>query len=162
MSRRFEITTLVDNLSLLVPDWMKDDYREVLTSCMENHNGYVTVQISTPKKSGTEEQNRAFHALINEFWLTGCSSYPNYETMRDSYKLRAGGAKEYKIATENGVVTSKTLEGYEGYISIAIPKSWSEFNREQRMKAIDLVLADIYQSGASSKKLDEIIGGLDG
>ncbi|MHC1623301.1 MAG: hypothetical protein ACXQTR_01770 [Candidatus Methanospirareceae archaeon] len=119
------------------------------------------VTLSEVQDPGTERQNRAFHSLIGEWWVTGCMGYPTYETMRDSYMLRVKGAKEYKLFTSDGILTVKDITPYEPCSAVPIPYSWTRFTKKERMEAIKQVLADIYQSGATSKKLDEIIGGLE-
>ena len=154
-------TTHRSKLGLLPPDDYKKPLFDLYEKSEDHHGGYVTITIELPKQPGSDEQNRTFHALLNAFWLTGCASFQTFETMRDEYKLRAGGPKEWKVLTETAIVTAKDIDGYEGYRSVPIPKSWTEFTKRERSEAIELVLADIMSSGASSKKLDEIIQGME-
>jgi len=153
-------TSFTTNLDDLVAN-TKSLAREVLEKADENHGGYFTVTIETPKRKGSEEQNRAFHALLNEFWISGCSSFNTYEQMRDHYKLRAAGAKEYMFADPAGQMTVKTLSEVRGWY-VEVPYSWAEMTKDQRRIAIDLIIDEMYESGVNTKKFDEIMEGLYG
>jgi hypothetical protein len=153
-------STFTTTLKTAVPD-IAHLASQVLDEAYEKYNGYFTLTVETVKKDGTTEQNRTFHALLGAFWLTGCASYENYETMRDSFKLRAAGAKEYRVLTDHGIITTTDLSKYNGCRSVDVPKSWTEFTRQERTDAIEMVLGEIAESGASSRKLDEIIGGME-
>ena len=79
----------------LVPVQYRNDVRKIFQDSDKKTGGYVTIAISLPKKIGTDAQNRAFHALLGEYWKSGLSSYESYEDMRDTIKLRIAGADEY-------------------------------------------------------------------
>ena len=128
-------------------------------------NGYITVALTLPKKNGTDAQNRTFHALLNEFYISGLHSYKSYEDMRDNFKLRGGGAKEYLyILLENGFYrqhTCKLLDDIpNGCVWCKIPKSWTEFTREERTITIQLLITEGNEAGMNSNHWDEIIEGM--
>jgi len=133
---------------------------EVIEHANAEHGGFFTVELKPVQKPGSEEQNRTFHALLNAFFATGCASYDSFQTMRDAFKIRAAGVGEYKVITYRGVITVESIDGYDGYPTVEIPKSWTQFTKAQRSEAIQMVLDEIMASGASSKKLDEIIAGM--
>jgi len=125
-------------------------------------NGFVTIELSLPKRIGTDSQNKAFHALLNEYYISGLHSYASYEDMRDSFKLKAGGAKEY-IYLENGKQhTCKQFDDIpKGCQHIGIPKSWLDLIREERTMAIKLLIAEGYEAGMNSAHWEEIISGME-
>lgn len=118
-----------------------------------------SVKTSLPERVGTDQQNRAFHALLGEYWKSGLSSYESYDDMKDTIKLRIAGADEY-IFIDNGKVRhAKNLEDVKGRYA-EVPKSWTDFTLEQRRDAIDEVIREAIMAGVNSKKWDEIITGM--
>ena len=143
----------------LVPVQYRNEVRDVFKASDIKANGYITIAISLPKKIGTDAQNRAFHALLGEFWTSGLSSYESYEDMRDTIKLRVAGADSY-IYIENGKVRNvRSLDEVKGKYA-EVPKSWVDFTRDQRKEAIDWVIKEAQMAGVNSKKWDEIINGM--
>jgi hypothetical protein len=145
----------------LVPVQYRKEVREIFQSSDKKAGGYVTIQISLPKKIGTDAQNRAFHALLGEFWSSGLSSYESYEDLKDSIKLKVAGPDEFIFIKDGKVRRSKTLEGVEGRYA-EVPKSWADFTRDQRKAAIDWVIKEANLAGINTKKWDEIIKGMIG
>ena len=100
-----------------------------------------SVQIDKPILAGTDEQNRFMHALLGEYFKTGCSSLPEY------FRQNPEGLKVY----------------YKEQFAkmIKCPTSWAKFSKVQRMKFINMILSEVHQSGAfaESKKLQEIVLG---
>jgi hypothetical protein len=143
----------------LVPPQYRAKVKEEFALSDKKSGGYITVQISQPKKVGTDKQNRAFHALIGEFWVSGLSSYESYEDLKDSIKLKVAGPDEFIFIKDGKVRRSKTLEGVEGRYA-EVPKSWSDFTRDERKEAIDWVIKEAQMAGINSKKWDEIIKGM--
>ena len=143
----------------LVPPQYRAKVKEEFALSDKKSGGYITVQISQPKKIGTDEQNRAFHALIGEFWSSGLSSYESYEDLKDSIKLKVAGPDEFIFIKDGKVRRSKTLEGVEGRYA-EVPKSWADFTRDERKEAIDWVIKEAQMAGINSKKWDEIIKGM--
>lgn len=152
-------------LKFPVPNKYKYQLERLYERADEKNNGYVTISLSLPKRRGTNEQNRAFHALLNEFFISNLHSYKCYEDMRDSFKIRAAGAKEYLyIDLENGKLRQHTCKSLsdipENCQWCQIPKSWAEFNREERTMAIQLLITEGYNAGMNSRHWEEIMEGM--
>lgn len=146
---------------------LEDKYHSSLIKLLERAdrltNGFITVKLTLPKKHGTDEQNRAFHALINEFFLSGCSSFDSVFEMKNYYKLQASEPLYYIWFDINGELhyAEKVSQISKGALKVVkIPKSWANFNREERKTAIELVISEGYNAGVNSKKWDEIIKGM--
>ena len=143
----------------LVPVQYRNEVRKIFQDSDKKAGGYVTIQISLPKKIGTDAQNRAFHALLGEFWSSGLSSYESFEDMRDTIKLRIAGADEYIFIDGGKIRHVKTLDEVKGKYA-EVPKSWADFTRDERKEAIDWVIKEANLAGINSKKWDEIITGM--
>jgi len=100
-----------------------------------------SVQIDKPVMSGTDEQNRFMHALLNNYFDTGMHDMPEY--FRNTH---AGFKVFYK-------------EQFARFNKV--PESWSKYSKAQRMAFIEFIIQDIRQSEAiqESIKLQEIIQG---
>ena len=153
-------TTKVEELGLaIVPFDQRTKAKELFAEAGKKRNGYVTIKMTLPTRWGTDQQNRAFHALLGEYWKSGLSSYESYDDMKDTIKLRIAGADEY-IFIENGKVRHvKSLDEVKGRYA-EVPKSWADFTLEQRRDAIDEVIREATTAGVNSKKWDEIITGM--
>ena len=109
----------------------------------------VNVKISRPVKPGTEEQNRAMHALLTAYYVTGMHSAPEGYTL-DAFKvymkLRYGPVYQIEIDGQN----------------VRVPKSWSDYSKDERREFIDGLISEINQSDAfaASEKIREIIEGM--
>ena len=153
-------TTKVEEFGLaIVPPSHKDNVKELFANANKKHGGYITIKICDPERVGTDSQNRAFHALLGEYWKSGLSSYESYDDMKDTIKLRIAGADEY-IFIDNGKVRhAKSLDEVKGRYA-EVPKSWADFTLEQRRDAIDEVIREATMAGVNSRKWDEIITGM--
>ena len=154
------------DLSVKVDDKFHTAIDALFNRADKHNNGYITVALSLPKRCGTDLQNRTFHALLNELYISNLHSYKCYEDMRDDYKIRAGGAKEYLyIQLENGKPRQHTVKLLDDIpkncVWCKIPKSWTEFSRDERTLAIQLLITDGYNAGINSKHWEEIIQGIE-
>jgi hypothetical protein len=132
----------------------------------KKNNGYITISLSLPRRHGTDPQNRAFHAMLTEIYISGLHSFKSYEDMRDYFKLKGAGAKDYTyIDIEQGRMTQHTVKLLDDVPRNCIwcknPKSWIDFNRDERTKTIEYVKAYGFEIGMNSKKWDEIIQGME-
>ena len=144
----------------IVPLQFRTQAKELVAEAGKKHNGYVTIKMTLPTRWGTDQQNRAFHALLGEYWKSGLSSYESYDDMKDTIKLRIAGADEY-IFIDNGKVRhAKSLEEVKGRYA-EVPKSWADFTLEQRRDAIDEVIREATVAGINSKKWGEILQGME-
>ncbi|MGI6176787.1 MAG: hypothetical protein ACOYJC_11680 [Christensenellales bacterium] len=148
------------SLSILPPEY-KNALVKLLDTAKSKYGGYVTLELSLPHKIGSEEQNRAWHSLIREYWLSGCSSYQSYEDMRDSLKLKVGGAKEYIYLTDKQHTVKSLSEIPQGARYIEIPKSWTDFTKDERSEMIDFTIKEMIEAGVNSRKFDEILSGME-
>lgn len=126
-------------------------------------NGYITVALTLPRKTGTDAQNRTFHALINEFFLSGFSSFNSVFEMKNFYKLQVAGAGYYIFFDSKG--GRHSVEKLElipkSSLYVEVPKSWVDLNREERKNAIDLVIKEGILAGANTTRWDQIIEGIE-
>ena len=154
-------TTKVEELGLaIVPLQYRTQAKELFAEAGKKRNGYVTIKITLPTRWGTDQQNRAFHALLGEFWKSGLSSYESYDDMKDTIKLRIAGADGFLFIDDKGRIKEvKSLEQVKGRYA-EVPKSWADFTLEQRRDAIDEVIREATMAGVNSKKWDEIITGM--
>lgn len=115
--------------------------------------------------SKTERQNRAFHALVRAFALSGYSSY-NFEELKGQYKLAVDLVAYYVYSYSLGGsihATPSITEVPEGvaYVRVPIPASWQTATKAQASGAIRLLLSDIIDSGASvDPEVQKILKGL--
>lgn len=144
----------------IVPLQYRTQARSLFAESAKKSSGYVTIKMTLPTRWGTDQQNRAFHALLGEYWKSGLSSYESYDDMRDTFKLRVAGADEY-IFIENGKVRHvKSLDEVKGRYA-EVPKSWADFTIEQRKDAIDEVIREATMAGINSRKWEEILRGME-
>lgn len=151
-------TTTIFNLTRDAQEFAK----AVIKAAEKKNGGYFTVTVEEVKRPGTDEQNKAFHALLQEYWASGCSSYQSFEDMRDKIKLRTGGAEGYIYWKGVFQVSVKSLnEIPSGALYVCLPKSWRDFTKEERVTAVDFLIAEMYQAGVNTKKFDEILRGME-
>jgi hypothetical protein len=148
------------SLSILPPEY-KNALVKLLDTAKSKYGGYVTLELSLPHKIGSEEQNRAWHSLIREYWLSGCSSYQSYEDMRDSLKLKVGGAKEYIYLTDRQHTVKSLSDIPKNAPYIEICKSWTDFTKDERAEMIDFTIKEMIEAGVNSRKFDEILSGME-
>ena len=120
-----------------------------LTTLNNKYKGMVSVKISKPVEKGTEEQNRLMHGLMAAFFLTGMHSSP------------AKSIDEFKLWLKFQIGVCYDYE-YQGK-PCRVPKSWSLYNKTERMQFIDAVISLVIQSGAptESEKITKILNGLE-
>jgi hypothetical protein len=113
---------------------------------------------SNPAKTGTERQNKAWHALLQEYWSFR-PSYPakNFLHFRELIKLYlgAGAEKYYSLVDEAGRSLKEPVVRYR-------VKSWARYSKKERKESIDRLIADMEQHGVNSKKFYEILEGMAG
>ena len=149
--------------SIVPPQYLKSYLEVILKASGKNvKTPQVTVTIENVKAPGSTAQNRAWHSLIGEYWASGCSSYHSYVDMRDLLKLRINGAKEWGYlidGKQHTVVEYGSIPS--GCPKWGVPKSWSDFNKQERKDMIDFTISEMIQAGVNSNKFDEIMKGLE-
>ncbi|GHU09863.1 hypothetical protein FACS1894151_08520 [Spirochaetia bacterium] len=111
-----------------------------------------------PVDNPTNRQNRAFHALLQEYWRSGCHSYHaiNFAHFRELIKLYLGaGAEKFRRTVNNDGTPCKT-----GAVDYRV-KSWSAYSKKERTEAIDRLIAEMHQAGVQTNKFYEILEGME-
>ena len=134
---------------------------------------------------GTQEQNKAFHALVKEYWKSGVHPKyggDDYSSFRDKIKRDLGEGFEAFVYAHLEAVGVGKLGHYRAVIKQVkkyeeIPqeiredpsraemiqgklKSWSNYTVKQRMRLIDTLIDDVKANGVDTKKFDEILEGM--
>ena len=118
---------------------------------------------------GTQQQNRAFHPLVMEFFGSGCHSCicSSWQELKDFIKRDMGaGFESFVYADESGMHEVKTKEE----IPAGTPrthirgklKSWGKYTKKERRETMDLLISTMIQVGVNSKKFNEILDGMEG
>ena len=112
-----------------------------------------------PAAEGTDAQNRAFHALLQEYWRSGCHSYAakSFEHFRELIKLYlgAGAEKYYSVVNDAGAPLEKPEVTWR-------VKSWANYTKKERQATIDSLISEMIQTGANGKRFYEILKGMEG
>jgi len=134
--------------------------KELYSASDKKTGGYITVTVELPKQPGSEEQNRAWHSLIQEYWKSGCGSYDSFEDLRDQLKLRICGAKEYIYLTDRQHTVTRIDDIPPSVPYIAVPKSWRDFDKSDRKDMIDTTIQEMMEAGVNTRKFEQILMGL--
>ena len=134
----------------------------------------IVVEIEKLEKSKTEQQNKTFHSLLQAFWESGCSSFYNYEDLRNYYK-RLAGLIQYKQVLELKEETKHTLkecikilpiDNNEKIVlnklllgQVEVHKSWSEVKKDKAKIVIEQLINDCIETKAyvSNNRVKTII-----
>ena len=110
-----------------------------------------------PCENGTEKQNRAWHALLQEYWASGCHSYNarNILHFRELIKLHLGAGTEayYSLVDDTGKKLQNPVVRYR-------VKSWARYSKKERKESLDRLIAEMFQAGVNTKKFNEILKGM--
>ena len=111
-----------------------------------------------PAAGGTEAQNKTFHALLQEYWRSGCHSYNarSFAHFRALIKLNLGAGAE-KFRNVIGADGTPCPDGREDYRL----KSWADYTKTERTAAIDNLISEMFQAGVNTKKFHEILEGME-
>jgi hypothetical protein len=111
-----------------------------------------------PADTGTIEQNRCWHSLLQEYWSSGCHSYKagSFEHFRELIKLYLGaGVEKYRdLVDDNGEPVEKPVVKYR-------LKSWRDYTKAERTSAIQNLINEMIQAQVQTKKFYEILHGLE-
>ena len=110
-----------------------------------------------PVHEGTDAQNKAWHSLLQEYWVSGCHSYAarNFSHFRALIKLFLGAGME-KFTNLVNTDGTPCPEGREDFRL----KSWSNYSKKERKESIDRLIADMEQAGVCTNKFYAILNGL--
>jgi hypothetical protein len=150
-------------------------------------DGYITQDSEAPivgrsyyledATSGTTAQNKAFHALVAEYYKSGCHSKPNtsYDQFRDYIKRDLGaGFESYVFAYWDGkrakirkvkrfdMIPKSVVDDPEWSQSILGKlKSWGDYTKKERQSTMDKLIAEMHQAGVQTKKFHQILEGME-
>ena len=107
---------------------------------------------------GTDRQNRTLHALLQEYWRSGCHSYnaKSFPHFRELIKIYLGAVAEkyYSLVDDKGKLVDEPIVRYR-------VKSWTRYSKKERTETIDRVIAEMEQVGVQTKKFYEILEGME-
>jgi hypothetical protein len=129
-----------------------------------------------PSATGTERQNKVFHALVGEYFRSGCHSYParSYDEFRNHIKKNLGAGFEsyvYIAESPDGFTWGETKHFKDIPANVALDKngkklikgklkSWADYTKKERTETIDKLIAEMIQAGVNTKKFNEILNGM--
>ena len=143
-------------------------------------NGYLVERGENPKvgrryiledaENGTLAQNKAFHALVQEYFKSGAFSYPakTFQELKDFIKRDLGaGFENFVYATPEGIkratTTDEIPEEYRtAQYTMGRLKSWSKYTKRERRETMDALIAQMLLVGVQTKKFNEIMTGMEG
>ena len=131
--------------------------------------------------SGTAAQNKAFHALLNEYYISGMHNYNkiDFKEFKKQIKKILGAGFESFIYVEidyNTFGTKPIIKDAKTYLDIPVEirqdpdmkdvirgrlKSWSDYTKKERMKTMDNLISEMHQVGIVSKKFMQILEGME-
>ena len=123
-----------------------------------------------PAETGTRAQDNAFHALVQEYFNSGCFSYEakNWLELKDRVKEFLGVGYEWLYwTTDPEFVTSRVkpqkenVAFYNGRFLIKKKLvSWARYTKKERMRTMDSLIAEMHIAGVQTKKFEEILRGM--
>lgn len=132
----------------------------------------------TDSTDGSDMQNKAFHALVGEYYKSGLWSHnvKTFTEFRDVIKrdLGAGFESYIYVVIENGLPVIKKAKKLEDVPREILDsdemksqvlgklKSWSAYGKKERTTTIDKLITEMILQGINSKKFNEIIDGMKG
>lgn len=147
---------------------------------MLDEESIVYVELLTPTQYKSRKQNNTFHALLECFWKSHCSSFSSYNEMRFYYKRAVGliemvfdnsnleqstkymiweAVKLLPLSNTQMLEVTNLLKG-----KVVKEMSWSVASKKQATQAIDMILHDMDESrvisSSQGKKYEEILEGM--
>lgn len=140
----------------------------------------VYVDFLTKQQYRSKKQNKTFHALLDCFWDSGCSSFVDESDMRFHYKKAVG---LIDMVFENTNLTEETKQMLWKAIKI-LPlettqrievinllrgkvekeRSWAIATKKQATRAIDMILSDMNEAqvitSSEGKHYENILEGM--
>jgi hypothetical protein len=126
--------------------------------------------------NGTGAQNRAFHALLGEYYKSGLCSYDckSFDDFRNQIKRKLGpGFESYAYADiVKGLPVLEVVDKYDEIPEVIRKdprlreyvrgrlKSWADYTKKERRDTMDKLIAEMKMAGVNSKKFDEIMEGM--
>jgi hypothetical protein len=136
-----------------------------------------------PAKNGTQEQNKAFHALVLEFFKSGQHSYniSSFDDLKNCIKKSLGAGFDSFVYID--IQNNKNRDGKAHYKMFDVKntnkiplyiredpymkdmirgklKSWGRYTKKERTSTIDGLIAEMKEAGVNSEKFEEILRGM--
>lgn len=145
---------------------------------VEIEDDFGFIEVVTERQFKSRQQSNTFHALLNCFWKSGCSSFPSYDKLRDYYKIVAHLCemqfenhldeeskqmiwKALKILPLKEEMRQEAIELLKG--RILKWHSFSECSKEMAEVAITQLINDMFESRVDDSlmknKFKEILDG---
>jgi hypothetical protein len=156
------LTEKLDGTKIDLPD-VKDD-------------AFVYVQFMDEKQYKSKKQNDTFHALLDTYWASGCSSFISYEDLRIHYKTVAGLVTRERLPLSDGLMSvlkwlykqlrNKGQDAVKDELGLLISKgkekerSWSGVSNKKATLAIQTLIDDMHESRVNTDKFLEILEGM--
>lgn len=164
----------------------KDTITEKTNTLIDNLYGVLEseteayIDVLTKEQYLNAKQNRTFHALLDCFWKSGCSSFSTKADMKFYYKRQIG---LIEVMYDNSNLTEETKQmvwkaakilplapGQRSELvdllkgRVLKEHSWSEAKKKRATEAIDNILRDMDMAGVMGskmgKKYQEILEGM--
>jgi hypothetical protein len=156
---KVSFTTNIDNL---VKDLEKLGGK-MLNVAGEKSNGYFNITAENLKHPKTWKQLKTFWALLNAMWATGELSYDCKEAFYHDMCLRCMRPDHYIYVDDNArwvyVKDLSSVPPLKPFTPHA--KGISEATVEEATQGIQELMSIIYETGIGSKKIDEILLGME-
>jgi hypothetical protein len=133
--------------------------------------------ILEPADDPTNQQNKAFHALVQEYWKSGMQ--PKYggdcfSVFRDKIKRDLGaGFDSYvyaevisekpvikKVGKYNDIPWAIRTDPQRADMIFGKLKSWSDYTKKERRSTIDNLIEDMVAAGVDTPKFRQILDGM--
>lgn len=145
--------------------YTKEKIKELTGEEISEEYGYI--EILTEKQYKTKAQNRLFHALLDCFWESGCSSFETKRELRWYYKRFAALVeidyispldewtkeclwKAIKVLPLEKEQKDSVIELLKG--KVLKEHSWGEASKYNAQRAIDEIIKDMDNAGVITSK----------
>ncbi len=132
-----------DRFSITLPPDKQEEKLAVLNEAVDKYNGYCHIEISRVHRPKSVEANALFHALLTEYYKSGCHSVTTWQGLKDTLKYRYGA----------GFLHMLVVDGQH----YGILKSEADYNTAELSSLIDGTKSEMLQVGVQSKKFEEIL-----
>jgi hypothetical protein len=133
--------------------------------------------VCEPLESGTLAQSKAFHALLQEYYISNCHSYnvKSFDMFREVIKRDLGvGFDSYVFVaqTRNGPLRGEAKnrneipecvkDAYGKPLLWGKLKSWADYTKKERRLTIDRLISEMEMNGVDTPHYREILKGMEG
>lgn len=98
-------------------------------------------------EEGTSPQNRIFHALLREAWVSGVFSDSSPQALKERIKIEHG---EANFRIDHITINGETRQNID-------IESWAKMSKEKRTLAIGGLIQEMMELGATGHGIDKLI-----